>query len=56
VRRGGGLDFLAAVCRIPIDGKVPHPTALMKLTTCSPAGRAADADDHRRTGPDTLAE
>jgi transposase, IS5 family len=20
-------------CRIPIDGKVPHPTTLMKLTT-----------------------
>jgi transposase, IS5 family len=25
-------------CRIPIDGKVPHPTTLMKLTTrCGPA-------------------
>jgi transposase, IS5 family len=21
-------------CRIPLDGKVPHPTTLMKLTTC----------------------
>jgi IS5 family transposase len=28
-------------CRIPIDGKVPHPTTLMKLTTrCGPAAVA----------------
>jgi transposase, IS5 family len=25
-------------CRIPIDGRVPHPTTFMKLTTrCGPA-------------------
>src|SRR5664280_3608416 len=28
-------------CRIPIDGRVPHPTTLMKLTTrCGPAAVA----------------
>ena len=28
-------------CRIPLDGKVPHPTTLMKLTTrCGPAAVA----------------
>jgi hypothetical protein len=33
VRGGGRFDCLAAVCRIPLDGAVPHPTTLMKLTT-----------------------
>ena len=29
------------VCRIPLDGRVPHPTTLMKLTTrCGPAAVA----------------
>jgi len=37
-------------CRIPLDGSVPHPTTLMKLTTrCS--ARAVDATRHRRSAP-----
>ena len=30
---GLGLDHLAAVLPDPLDGSVPHPTTLMKLTT-----------------------
>ena len=30
---GGRCDFLAAVCRIPLGTRVPHPTTLMKITT-----------------------
>jgi len=30
---GQRLDHVAALCRIGLDGSVPHPTTLMKLTT-----------------------
>ena len=33
MRGGGGFDLVAAVLPDPLDGKVPHPTTLMKLTT-----------------------
>jgi len=45
VRRGGGLDLLTAVCRIPIDGKVLHPTTLMKLTTRCGEGAVAGLNE-----------
>jgi hypothetical protein len=48
-------------CRIPLDGRVPHPTTLMKLTTLCGVrlgphpprrpGRRSDLDRTRRPGP-----
>jgi transposase, IS5 family len=32
VPRGRRLNHLAALCRIPLGGRVPHPTTLVKLT------------------------
>src|SRR5690242_14446808 len=32
-------------CRIPLDGKVPHPTTLMKLTTRCGAGAVAGLNE-----------
>jgi hypothetical protein len=37
VGRGRRLGLVAAVLPDPLEGKVPHPTTLMKLTTrCGP--------------------